>query len=56
MTITKITDKYNSSKVWIIKHYGSGHYYINQEIKGRILNKKYVRRTKKQLIEMGLAA
>lgn len=56
MKETRITDQYNSGKVWIIRHYTTGHYYINQEIKGRLLNKRFIRRTKKQLTEMGLAA
>lgn len=56
MRETRITDKYNSGKVWIIRHYNTGHYYINQEIKGKKLNKRFVRRTKKQLAEIGLAA
>lgn len=35
MTIKRIIDRYNSRKVWIIKRYKCGHYYLNQEICGR---------------------
>lgn len=35
MTIKRITDRYNSQKIWIIKRYADGHYYLNQEICGR---------------------
>ena len=49
MTITKIQDKYNSSKVWLIKRYSRGEYYLSQAIDGkrlyayRRLNQKYIK-------------
>lgn len=46
MTITKITDKYNPHKVWVIKHYPCGHFYINQEISNRLFYKAFQRATK----------
>lgn len=49
MTITRIIDEYNPDKIWVIKRYADGHYYLNQEIKGRKLNRKFYRVTKWQL-------
>ena len=51
---TKIVDKYNSSKVWIVKRYECGNYYYNQENSGRMLNKKFTRTTKAFLVELGV--
>lgn len=41
----RIEDKYNASKVWIIKRYDSGNYYLNQEVKGRKQYRSFVRTT-----------
>lgn len=34
MKVTRIQDKYNPDKVWMIKRYLCGTFYVNQEIKG----------------------
>ena len=49
MKINRITDRYNDKKVWLIKRYRSGNYYINQEICGRTFYDGFVRTTAKQL-------
>lgn len=33
MKVTRIQDKYNPDKVWMIKRYLCGTFYVNQEIK-----------------------
>lgn len=43
MTTTRKPDKWNPSKIWIIKHYADGHYTINQEIKGRLFYGRFQR-------------
>lgn len=50
----EIIDKYNYDKVWIIKKYKSGHYYINQQIKDKLFYKKFQQCTKKYLLSIGL--
>ena len=35
MKVTRIQDKYNPDKVWMIKRYLCGTFYVNQEIKAR---------------------
>ncbi len=52
MNITRITDRYNPAKVWLIKRYPSGNYYINQEICGRTFYDGFVRTTAKRLAEL----
>ena len=52
MKTVYINDRYNPNKVWIIKHYTDGHYYINQSIKGMIIYKSFQRTTKKLLIDI----
>lgn len=49
MKTTIIQDRWNNRKEWIIKHYSTGHYYVNQKVGGKILNKKFTRMTKKQI-------
>ena len=49
MNIKRITDKYNEKKVWIIKRYKDGHYYVNQEICGKIMYSSYRRMSKKYI-------
>lgn len=46
MKITEIIDKYNADKVWVIKKYSCGHYYINQKINNRIFYKAFQKTTK----------
>lgn len=52
MNIIRITDRHNLNKVWIIKRYPSGNYYLNQEICGRIFYNGFVRTTAKHLAEL----
>lgn len=54
-TITRHTDRWNTRKVWLIKHYADGHYGLNQEIAGRIFYTAY-QRTSKARVEQILAA
>jgi hypothetical protein len=49
MNKTKVQDKYNKDKMWLIKMYEGGGIYYNQENKGKKLNRKYQRTTKKWL-------
>ena len=48
-TVTRIQDKYNKNKIWIVKHDSWGHYYFNQEVCGKLHNKGFVRTTKKYI-------
>lgn len=52
MKITQVQDRYNSQKVWLIKRYRSGNYYINQKICGRTFYDGFVRTTAKHLAEI----
>lgn len=52
MTITRIIDKYNPCKVWIIKRTKCGHFYVNQEISGKMFYKGYRRMTKRYIKEV----
>lgn len=54
MTIAKVVDKYNPCKVWIIKRYQSGNYFINQSISGRTFYKAFRRTTKRHLLDVGV--
>ena len=49
----RVADKYNPIKIWIIKRYKSGNYYMQQEIKGR-LQGRFVKTTKSHLREIGV--
>ena len=49
MNITRVQDRYNSQKVWLIKRYRSGNYYLNQQICGRTFYDGFVRTTAKHL-------
>ena len=53
MKITRIQDKYNDSKVWIIKKTKCRHYYLAQEIKGQQVC-KFARLGKKWAQHIGL--
>lgn len=55
MSIIEIVDKYNPDKIWIVKRYKSGNYYINQKIKGNKFYKSFQRSTAKSLRDIGLA-
>jgi len=45
----RVHDMHNHDKVWIIKRYRCGHYYVNQEICGRLFYPKFQRMTKEQI-------
>lgn len=47
MNIIRCIDRWNENKVWIIKHYSDGHYYVNQEIRGKIFYNKFQRSTRR---------
>lgn len=49
MEIKRIQDKFNKNKIWIIKKYKCGHYYLNQEIYGISYYHGFQRVTKKYL-------
>ena len=52
MEIIRIKDFYNPNKVWVIKKTRCRHYFLNQEICGRMHNKRYVRVSKKHLLDV----
>lgn len=54
MRTLKITDKWNSEKVWVVKIYKCGTVYVNQEVKGKMLGRKFARMTIRQLKEIGV--
>lgn len=41
----RIVDQYNPLKVWLIRKSNCGHYYLNQEVSGRVINKAFGRTT-----------
>ena len=52
MKVTRIQDKYNPDKVWMIKRYLCGTFYVNQEIKGQ----KFYDRDRRMLVSIGVLA
>ena len=52
MIITKIVDKYDSNKVWVIKRYSDRHVYFNQEICGKLFYSRFQKTTKKHIDEI----
>lgn len=52
MKITRIQDRWNDKKVWLIKRYRSGNYYLNQQICGRTFYNGFVRTSAKHLAEI----
>jgi hypothetical protein len=54
MKTYSIQDKYNSSKVWLIKVYDCGEVYYNQEISGKKVNKSFKRTTKAWINELDI--
>lgn len=52
MKIMRVADKYHPYKVWIIKRYDCGHYYVNQEIRGKVAFKSFCRISKRYLIDV----
>lgn len=51
MKIIRIPCKYNPLKVYLVKVYSDRHRYINQEVNGRIFNKRWARSTEKHIKE-----
>lgn len=51
MTIQNIQDKYNKTKVWHIKRYACGAYYITQSIHGKKLY-PFTRTTKARIVSI----
>lgn len=54
MVKRRIVDRYNQDKVWMIKRYRSGNFYVNQEIKGNKIYNRDVRMTKQMLTDIGI--
>lgn len=50
MTIDTFIDSYNSQKLWHIKRYNSGHYYVKQTIGD--YSSKWVRFTISQVLDL----
>ena len=49
MEIIRVTDKFNPDKVWVIKRTKCRHFFLNQEICGRMFNSRFVRVSKKHI-------
>lgn len=49
VTIQNIQDKYNKAKIWHVKRYACGAYYITQSVAGKKLY-PYTRMTKKRIV------
>lgn len=49
MKIIMIEDFFNPNKVWVIKRTKCRHYYLNQEICGKMFNSRFIRVTKKHI-------
>lgn len=56
MKVTRIQDKYNPDKVWMIKRYLCSTFYVNQEIKGQKFYDRDRRMTKRMLVSIGVLA
>lgn len=54
MRLEQIEDRYNKNKIWLVKRYDCGKYYINQKICDNIFNKSFTRVTKKYLYNIGI--
>lgn len=54
MKTYEIQDKYNPSKIWIIKETECNHFYVNQKINGKLIYPKFQRMRKKDIEEIGL--
>lgn len=42
-TIKEYQDKYNNSKVWVVKRTACRHYYLNQKINGKLFYPRFQR-------------
>lgn len=54
MEVIKIQDRFNPDKIWVLRRYTSGNYYVNQEIKGQRMYNKDRRMTAKFLKSIGV--
>jgi hypothetical protein len=54
ISITRIQDKWNPSKVWVIRKYKCGHFTANQDICGNRFYKRNNRISKKRMASIGL--
>lgn len=54
MKVTRIQDRHNPDKVWIVKKYLCGTYYVNQEIKGQKFYGRDRRMSKRMLASIGI--
>ena len=54
LAVKRYTDICNSSKVWLVKRSKHGHYFLNQEVDGVILNSRYKRTTLKHIKQLGI--
>lgn len=52
--IQRVKDKYNPNKIWVIYKTSSRHYFMQQEICGKLIGKKRVPTTKKHLVDIGI--
>ena len=56
MEVTRIQDKHNPDKVWVVKKYLCGIFYVNQEVKGRKVYSRDRRMAKGMLTSIGVLA
>ncbi len=50
--IYRVSCPYNHNKIFLIKKYQCGHYYLNQEVCGYVFNRRYVRTSKRWIEEI----
>lgn len=54
MKTMRIQDQYNPDKVWLIRRYTGGNYYVNQEVKGMKMYSRDRRMTARLLKSIGV--
>lgn len=50
--IYRVPCPYSNSKVYVIKRYKCGHYYLNEEISGFLFNRRFVKTSKHWITEL----
>lgn len=50
--IYRVPCPYNQNKIFLIKRYPCGHYYLNQEVCGFVFNSRYVRVSRRWIEEI----
>lgn len=50
--IYRVPCPYNHNKIFLIKRYPCGHYYLNQEVCGFVFNGRYVRVSRRWIEEI----